>query len=97
MTGELKTFRTVITHTYGLSIASTALLYDNCPSDCVLTLYVTRHDILCPNAVKRDVGKTRCKSDVIYATALCCAICTLLTSFRAKWRKHFVISSQRNI
>ena len=38
-------------------------------------LYVTRHDILCPNAVKRDVGKTRCKSDVIYATALCCAIC----------------------
>ena len=40
--------------------------------------YVTRHDILCPNAVKRDVGKTRCKSDVIYATALCCAICTSL-------------------
>ena len=27
--------------------------------------FVTRHDILCPNAVKRDVGKTRCKSDVI--------------------------------
>ena len=41
-------------------------------------VYVTRHDILCPNAVKRDVGKTRCKSDVIYATALCCAICTSL-------------------
>ena len=40
------------------------------------TLYVTRHDILCPNAVKRDVGKTRCKSDVIYATALYCAFCT---------------------
>ena len=40
---------------------------------------VTRHDILCPNAVKRDVGKTRCKSDVIYATALCCAICTSLS------------------
>ena len=30
-----------------------------------ISLYVTRHDILCPNAVKRDVGKTRCKSDVI--------------------------------
>ena len=41
--------------------------------------YVTRHDILCPNAVERDVGKTRCKSDVIYATALCCAICTSLS------------------
>ena len=40
--------------------------------ECV---YVTRHDSLCPNAVKRDVGKTRCKSDVIYATVLCCAIC----------------------
>ena len=34
--------------------------------------YVTRHDILCPNAVKRDVGKTRCKSDVILRN------CTLL-------------------
>ena len=42
-------------------------------------IYVTRHDILCPNAVKRDVGKTRCKSDVIYATALCSAICTSLS------------------
>ena len=29
------------------------------------SVYVTCHDILCPNAVKRDVGKTRCKSDVI--------------------------------
>ena len=44
-----------------------------------LRIYVTRHDILCPNAVKRDVGKTRCKSDVIYASALCCAICTSLS------------------
>ena len=44
-----------------------------------LSLYVTRHDILCPNAVKRYVGKTRCKSDVIYATALRCAICTSLS------------------
>ena len=44
-----------------------------------LSLYVTRHDILCPNVVKRNVGKTRCKSDVIYATALCCAICTSLS------------------
>ena len=44
-----------------------------------LRVYVTRHDILCQNAVKRDVGKTRCKSDVIYATALCCAICTSLS------------------
>ena len=33
---------------------------------------MTRHDILCPNAVKRDVGKTRCKSDVILRN------CTLL-------------------
>ena len=45
----------------------------------VATPYVTRNDILCPNAVKRDVGKTRCKSDVIYATALGCAICTSLS------------------
>ena len=43
-----------------------------------MSKYVTRQDILCPNAVKRDVGKTRCKNDVIYATALCCAICTSL-------------------
>ena len=40
---------------------------------------MTRHDILCPNAVKCDVGKTRYKSDVINATALCCAICTSLS------------------
>ena len=40
---------------------------------------MTHHDISCSNAVKRDVGKTRCKSDVIYATALCCAICTSLS------------------
>ena len=51
---------------------------------------MTRHDILCPNAVKRDVGKTLCKSDVIYAAALCYAICTSLnvicfkTSFKAQ-------------
>ena len=41
--------------------------------------YVTRHDTLCPNAVERDVGKTRRKSDVIFANALCCAICTSLS------------------
>ena len=39
---------------------------------CFKFRYVTRHDILCPNAVKRDVGKTRCKSDVILRN------CTLL-------------------
>ena len=50
--------------------------------------YVTRHDILCPNAVKREVGKTRCKSDVIYATALCCAKRQFLTSFEAQ-EAHF--------
>ena len=68
-----------------------------------MSTYVTRHDILCPNAVKRDVGKTRCKSDVIYATALCCAICTslsvinLLTSFRAQEAQNYLtISLQRN-
>ena len=55
---------------------------------------MTRHDILCPNAVKRDVGKTRCKSDVIYATALCCAICTSLTLLRNLYvaKRHLLIS-----
>ena len=37
-----------------------------------ISTYVTRHDILCPNVVKRDVEKTRCKSDVILRN------CTLL-------------------
>ena len=62
---------------------------------------MTRHDILCPNAVKRDVGKTRRKSDVIYATALCCAICTskrhLLSSFKTQEaQNYFTIFAQRN-
>ena len=31
--------------------------------------YVTRHEILCPNAVKREVRKMHCKSHVVYATS----------------------------
>ena len=63
-------------------------------------IYVTRHDILCPNAVKRDFRKMRYKSDVIYATALCCANCTSLSvickyCLKPKMREHFTISSQR--
>ena len=55
-------------------------------------VYVTRHDILCPNDVKRDVSKTCHNSDVIYTTVLCCATWTspLLTNrnlFKLSWHK----------
>ena len=58
---------------------------------CILSIYVTRHDILCPNAVKRDVGKTRCKSDLCNCTLLrnlYIAKRHLLTSFEAQ-EAHF--------
>ena len=74
--GMIPQFSTVyfVISQIGINIFSRRGLCQDIISTYKLSIYVTRNDILCPNEVKRDVGKTRCKSDVIYATALCCAI-----------------------
>ena len=66
-------------------------------------VYVARHDILCPNEIKHEVGNTCRKSDVIDATVLCCAKCALAGIAFCKRRKissrreSFKISSHKSI
>ena len=59
------------------------------------SLYVTRHDILCPNEVKRDVEKTCRKSDVKYAPVFANKL-PIIVSLKPKNSPFFVKLAEKN-